>query len=67
MEQMELLGNMDPRRLKDNPTHNQECYTHECERCGKLITMPWKVRGYLANTGLGGTGSYHATNATRHL
>ena len=28
LEQMVLLGKMDPRRLKENPKHNHDCCTH---------------------------------------
>ena len=67
MELMVFLGKIDPRRLKDKLKHEHDCCTHEFEHCGKLIKLPLKVRGSLNNTGSGGTGSYHAANASRHL
>ena len=64
---MVLLGKMHPRMLKEKLKHKDNYCTHECNHCGKLIKIAWKVRGYLKNTGSGGTRSYHAINAIRHL
>ena len=67
MEQIVILGKIDPLRLNDNPKHNADCFTHECKHFRKSIAMSCKVKGSLTNKGLGGTGSYHVTNAIRHL
>ena len=64
---MVLLGKMHPRMLKEKLKHKDNYCTHECNHCGKLIKIAWKVRGYLKNTGSGGTRSYHAVSAIRHL
>ena len=39
MEHIILLKKMDPRRLKDKPTSKNDCYTHECKRCGNLMKL----------------------------
>ena len=45
MCQMSLFGKMDNRGLIETPEHKNDCYTHECEHCGMLIKLPWKVKG----------------------
>ena len=67
MEQMLLLGNMDPRSLKENHENKNYFYTHECEHCGMLMKFQWEVRETYENKPEGGGGSYHAVCATRHL
>ena len=40
IEQMILLRKMDPRSLKEKTKHKDNCYTHECKKCGRLIKLP---------------------------
>ena len=47
IEQMVLFKKMDPRRLKDKPASKNDCYTHECKHCRKLMKLAWKVKGCL--------------------
>ena len=47
MEQTMLLKKMDPKRLKDEPGNNNDCYTHECKHCKKLMKFAWKEKGEL--------------------
>ena len=46
--------------------HKHDCYTHECEHCGCLIKIPWKVKCSYENKG-GGGDSYNTEHAVRHL
>ena len=45
MEQMMILKKMGPKRLKDEPAHKNDCCTHECEHCKKLMKLARKVKG----------------------
>ena len=45
MDQMTLLEKIDKKRLKDNPTDDQDCYAHECAHCKTLLTSPGKRMG----------------------
>ena len=37
MEQMLLLGKIDPRKLKEKSENKNDCHTHECKHCRMLM------------------------------
>ena len=64
MEQMLLLDQMDPRRLKQQPETKLYCHTHACKNCSSLLRIIWKDRkSKKAENG----GSYDTTHTQRHL
>ena len=67
MDQMVLLEKMDKKRLKDNPTEDQDCNTQECAHCKKLLTFPWKTKEKLCSRPTARSGSCHTACAQRHL
>lgn len=63
MIHMSLLETNDPRRIKPNPRHDKDCYTHACNHCQGLISMTWKVNSKDDER----KGCYISTTAQRHL
>ena len=58
---------MDSKRIKENPTDDNDCYTQQCKHCNTLISFPWKANGMLMPRPIDGPGAYHAAHAQRHL
>lgn len=58
-----LLETNDPRRIKANPRHEKDCYTHVCNHCQALISMTWKINSKEDER----KGNYISTTAQRHL
>ena len=67
MDQMTLLEKMNKKRLKDNPTDDQDYYTHGCAHCKNFLTFPWKANGRLHSRTTTGSGSHHTVHVQRHL
>ncbi|GFH56186.1 predicted protein [Chaetoceros tenuissimus] len=63
MLHMTLLETNDPRRIKANPRHEKDCYTHVCKHCQALISMTWKINSKDDER----KGNYISTTAQRHL
>ena len=64
---MTRLQKMDKKRLKENPTDDQDCNTHECEHCKELLTFPWKTKEKLCSRPTTRPGSHCTARAQRHL
>ena len=64
---MILLQTMDEKILKENPTDDQDCNTHECKHCKALLTFPWKTKEKLFSRPTDGLGSCHTACAQRHM
>ena len=45
MQQFTLLDRMGPKRLIDNPSNENDCYTHECNHCKTCMSIPRKRQG----------------------
>ena len=43
IEKMELLDQLDPRRLKLKPDNKANCHTHSCKHFPNLLKTPWRV------------------------
>ena len=66
MEQMLLLGKMDPLRSKELQKRN-DFHMHECKNCGMLMNFQWKVRVTYENKPGRGGKRHHAAHADRHM
>ena len=40
MDRIILLKKMGRKRLKENPTDDNDCYTHQCKHCNALLSFP---------------------------
>ena len=64
---MMILEKMDKKRLKDDPKDDQDCNTHECAHCKKLLTFPWKTKEKPCSMPISGLGSHRTVCAQRYL
>ena len=58
---------MDTNRAVEDPEHDVECNTHECNHCKKCVPVPWKSKDKACKRPIEGSGSHHIACAQRHL